>query len=350
MSELTVGSVEKIVQGNLPEKFNVQVLAHKPLGQPGKHRLKITDGRDISVHVVLDNSVSGISVPEKFSVIRISNTEVPNNVNPHSITAIPGNKFALLLHHYTTLRTGAETGSQIQASSNGASSGASLMTPPTQSRATSAVNGAPIKESLSSSSPNNLRQSVKRNLDSQMAGPSPKKLNTTETPALATHMVNDLHTMINKYKIKVMVESKSPQRQINTRNYQGQVQDCILTDESGSIKLTAWQADNTAKLEKLIPGKTYLMESMKVQPVRSPQFNPTKHHFELTWQNNTVVTGPINIDPVRVGYKFTRIHDLHSMEAGSEVDILAWVRQAGEVIQFTAKSGQEYRFAFLTRP
>ena len=79
------------------------------------------------MYAVLDNSVSGISVPEKFSVIRISNSEVPSNVNPHSITAIPGNKFALLLHHYTTLRTGAETGSQIQADSNGAASGASLM-------------------------------------------------------------------------------------------------------------------------------------------------------------------------------------------------------------------------------
>ena len=56
------------------------------------------------MHVVLNNSLSGVSVPEKFSVIRISNTEVPSNVNPHSITAIPGNKFALLLHHYTTLR------------------------------------------------------------------------------------------------------------------------------------------------------------------------------------------------------------------------------------------------------
>ena len=139
------------------------------------------------------------------------------------------------------------------------------MTPPTQRGVSNDVNGAPIKDSLCSSSNNNQRQSVKRNLESQMAGPSPKKPNTSESPALATHMVESLHTMINKYRIKVMVESKSPQRQINSRNFQGQVQDCILTDESGSIKLTAWQADNTAKMEKLIMGKTYLMESMKVQ-------------------------------------------------------------------------------------
>ena len=80
-----------------------------------------------------------------------------------------------------------------------------------------------------------------------------------------------------------------------------------------------------------------------MQPVRSPQFNPTKHHFELTWQNNTCVTGPITSAPVKTSYSFTVIHDLHTLEAGSEVDILAWVRQAGEMVQFTAKSGQEYR-------
>ena len=105
-----------------------QVLAHRPLGQPGagKYRLKITDGRYIYRHVVLNNSVSRISVPEKFSVIRITNSEVPGNVNPHSIImAIPGNKFALLLRHYTTLRSGAEAGSQIQVV-NGVNSGASL--------------------------------------------------------------------------------------------------------------------------------------------------------------------------------------------------------------------------------
>lgn len=61
-------------------------------------------------------------------MIRISNTEVPSNVNPHSITAIPGNKFALLLHHYTTLRE-AGSGSQIHLAGTAESSGASLMPP-----------------------------------------------------------------------------------------------------------------------------------------------------------------------------------------------------------------------------
>ena len=306
----------------------------------------MTDGRDIFLHVVLDTSISGISVPEKFSVIRISSTDVPSNINPHSITAIPGNKFALLLHYYTSLKTGAEAGSQmLTVASNGGSrsSGDSLLTPPVHSRPpNNHLQGAPIKDNLTSSN-NNHRQSVKRNLESEMAGPSPKKPNINQPPAQATHMVASLHTMINKYKIKVMVESKSQQRQINSRNFQGQVQDCVLTDESASIKLTAWGPDNTAKLDKLVMGQTYLMETMKIQPVRNPQFNPTKHHFELTWQNNTVVTGPIASDPVKVAYKFTRIHDLRTLAAGSEVDILAWVRRAGELVQFTARSGQEYR-------
>ena len=42
--------------------------------------------------------------------------------------AIPGNKFALLLRHYTTLRSGAEAGSQIQVVSNGFNSGVTPLT------------------------------------------------------------------------------------------------------------------------------------------------------------------------------------------------------------------------------
>ena len=46
---------------------------------------------------------------------------------------------------------------------------------------------------------------------------------------------------------------------------------------------------------------------------------------------------------VKVRYKFTKIQDIASLSSGSDVDILAWVRQTGDLVQFTAKSGQDYK-------
>ena len=144
--------------------------------------------------------------------------------------------------------------------------------------------------------------------------------------------------MMNRYSIKVVVESKG--KIINSRRGE-LVQDCILSDSSGSIQLTAFKHD-TALLDQLIQGKTYIMKGMSVKPA-NPNFNPTKHQFSLTWSHNTKVSGPILTNPVRINYNFTKIKDIQSQPTDKVIDILAWVRQTHDLVQFTSRAGLDYK-------
>ena len=66
-------------------------------------------------------------------------------------------------------------------------------------------------------------------------------------------------------------------RNINTRNFSGRVLDCVLTDQSGQIKLTAWeregQKDVSVMQEQLQDGSTYLVSGAQVKPVGNAKYN-----------------------------------------------------------------------------
>ena len=321
-----------------------QVLATKPLSD-GKYRLKLNDGKDTFVHAVLDTGDT-VQVPAKFSVIRISSEETPDHIKNPTIMSISKDnkdKFALIISYYQLLRPGEQVGAEIKNDDSNGNLPSHTQTTPEQNKSLNMqMRSPPVKTEESVSINGHQRQSVKRNLEMEMQGPSPKKPNVGATGPMPTHVVDSLTQWTNKHKIKVMIESKEKRRHIDRLNKD--VQDCILTDESGSIKLTAWGHDDTAKLDKLIVGKTYLMENMKIQPVRERRFNVTKHDFELIWLPSTAVTGPLTSCPVQLSFSFTRIHDLQAAAADTEVSVLAWVRQAGEVLQFTARSsGRDLR-------
>ena len=94
------------------------------------------------------------------------------------------------------------------------------------------------------------------------------------------------------------------------KNCLGTVCDCILTDSSGQIKLTAWN-DEVQKMEaSLAQGNTYCVTGPRVQAVRNQQFNNTNHNYELVWSNFTTVSAPITNAPVAPIFKFTPINSI----------------------------------------
>ena len=69
--------------------------------------------------------------------------------------------------------------------------------------------------------------------------------------------------------------------------------------------------------------------------------NSTSDH-ELTWNPRTIATGPL-LNSLKLEYKFKPIHEVQDVSDGTDVDVLAWVKMASDVVQFTARSGIEYK-------
>ena len=109
--KLSVGSIKEILQGRRPESLNFQILgASKHQTDENKYRLKLTDGRDLIDEAILDSSE--MSPPNKFSIIQISDRDTPANVTKHQVKPI-GEKFALVINHFTLLKDGHDIGYQL---------------------------------------------------------------------------------------------------------------------------------------------------------------------------------------------------------------------------------------------
>jgi len=351
-SLLTPGHLARIMEeGERPDNMTVQVLGLKGIGDGNKIRLLLWDGVKEYKHAVLDLSGSTVSSPEKFSIVRVSDVDRPANLMAHTVKEVGEKKtFALVLYHYTMVREGAlvkvRLGGNASQANGHSQFGATpspqpRSTPPTVS-STPSLRPPPSKVAPS---PTNLsRQNVKRNLDSTFDAPAPKR--SPPIDSNPTHLVADVNPYLNRYKLKVRVDNKSPVKKLQTQKFTGSVQDCVISDQSGSIKVNAWDSngrEDTSHLDKLEVGSTYMLENLQVKPVHNPRYNTTGHNYELTWSQNTVASGPVTDSPVRQSYKFVPISSLEDTEAGTVVDLVAWVREVGDLIQFRSKAEKDLK-------
>ena len=277
-----------------------------------------------------------MALPEKFSIITITDSG--------SRVFKLQDRFTLLLDSFTVVKEGPDVGRNLLNNGNHSvlvspshqSLEPSLVTPPRAEASPSVQLLTPVK----TGEQNNFgrREGAKRNLG--WGGQSPSKVARTDS----THEVAGVNPYRGKIKMKVSVEKKSSPRQINTNRFNGRVQDCVLTDASGSIKMTAWN-DNVTELDKLLQGKTYMIESSgsNIKPVHDSRYNSTNHMFEITWDKYTNVEGPITEDPVQVPYKFVKICEVGDLSADTAVDVLAWVRQVQPVENLRSRDGRDLR-------
>jgi len=348
---LDFGSLSRTFStGKVPENVVVQVLKSKTLkGAETKRRLLIWDGVKTYDHAVLTLLSPSTVCPGDFSLIRIG-TRFDQHVLVTKMTNSEGvdKGWALSFSKYELVRDGAQVGEKVEKVANafspGVSSATARGTPPC-SLSTPTPLGTPAK-STATPVPSHTRANVKRNLMDQadFGQPSPKKpALDTGNDSGATHLVEQINPYTNKFTIKVLVEQKSAARQIHTATFQGTVSDCILTDSSGQIKLTAWN-DDVQKMEAgLAQGNTYYLTGPRVMAVRNQKYNNTNHNYELVWSQFTTVSAPITNAPVTPNFKFIPINALADIPTDTLVDVLGWVRETGPLDEFKSKAQKDFK-------
>ena len=268
-------------------------------------------------HAVLDLSGSTVPSLDKFFIVRVSDTDRPANLMVHNVEEVGEKKtFALVLYHYTMVKEGALVkwrlgGNASQANGHsqfGATPSPQPRTTPPRVSSTPSLRPPPSKVAPS---PTNLsRQNVKRNLDSTFDAPAPKRSPPIDSNPI--HQEADVNPYLNRYKLKVRVDNMSPVKKLQTQRFTGSVQDCVISDQSGSIKVNAWDSngrEDDSQLDKL----------------------------------NTAASGLVTDSPVRQSYKFVPISSLEDIEADTVVDLVAWVREVGDLIQFRSKAEKDLK-------
>jgi len=343
---LDFGALSKTaLVGKSPENIVVQLLRSKPLkNSESKRRLLLWDGTNSFDHTVLNLTVSSSECPSDWSIIRIGSRIDPSLMLNKMPSAADGvdKGWALSFTKLELVREGGQVGRKVERA-------AALSTPPCTPGTPSTLSTAtPVKQGLQHSQANGRGQAVKRNLmsEAEFTTPAPKRPAHAPEGAIdsaATHLVDQINPYTNKFTIKVLVEQKSSPRQIHSANFQGTVIDCILTDSSGQIKMTAWN-DEVPKLEgSLAQGSTYCITGAKVQAVRNQRYNSTNHNYELTWTQLTSVSAAIINAPITPNFKLTPINALLDMPTDTVVDVLGWVKETGPLDEFKSKAQKDYK-------
>ena len=315
------------------------MLGSKPLnGNAEKLRLKLWDGEvEMTQAVLCLEGREDLDVPSQFSIIKLEGVRVKQ----------AGANWAAIISGYQMLRSGTKVGRKLEVTLNqvwGPGLGDAVTPPATSSQLASNLS-TPAKARSTSSQPPTAPQlsQVKRNLAESFGSPEPKRL---ASGGQASHPVASITPFSNKFTLKVRVEQMGSPRRLNTRNFSGSVLDCVLTDASGQIKLTAWSKDgqdDVTKMEAALKeGGTYLVSGGKVKMVQNTAYNSTGHQYDLTWNQFTRVEGPLAGETVQLNYKFVPLAQVASLDEGAVVDVIGWVQDQGSASTFESrKSGRE---------
>ena len=315
------------------------MLGSKPLnGNAEKLRLKLWDGEvEMTQAVLCLEGREDLDVPSQFSIIKLEGVRVKQ----------AGANWAAIISGYQMLRSGTKVGRKLEVTLNqvwgpGLSD---AVTPPAASSQLASNLSTPAKARSTSSQPPTAPQlsQVKRNLAESFGSPEPKRL---ASGGQASHPVASITPFSNKFTLKVRVEQMGSPRRLNTRNFSGSVLDCVLTDASGQIKLTAWSKDgqdDVTKMEAALKeGGTYLVSGGKEKMVQNTAYNSTGHQYVLTWNQFTRVEGPLAGETVQLNYKFVPLAQVATLDEGAVVDVIGWVQDQGSASTFESrKSGRE---------
>ena len=165
-------------------------------------------------------------------------------------------------------------------------------------------------------------------------------------PSSATHgslyPIEGLSPYANKWTIKARVSSKSDIKTWHKAGgNEGKLFSVNLLDESGEIKATAFNEQCDMLYDLLHEGGVYYISTCRVQLAKK-QFSNLPNDYELTFERDTVVEKAEDTrDVPQVRFNFTTIEDLQNVEKESTIDIIAVVREVGEISQIKSKSTQK---------
>lgn len=144
----------------------------------------------------------------------------------------------------------------------------------------------------------------------------------------------------NKWTIKARVINRSDIKHWSNQKGEGKLFSVTLMDESGEIRATGFNEAVDNFYELLSEGKVFYISRARVN-IAKKQFSNVNNEYELTLDNNTEVS-PCDDDAVpQIKYKFTPIDQLGNHEKDEILDVLAVVKDVGELGSINSKATQK---------
>lgn len=145
--------------------------------------------------------------------------------------------------------------------------------------------------------------------------------------------------------IRARVTSKGDIKTYNNKKGPGKLFNFNVIDESGEIRITAFNSEVTRFYDLIEEGKVYYI-SKGVTKAANKQFNTLKSDYEITLEKGSIIEpcldADVNASMPKICFTFLPIADLTNKEEKSAVDIIGVIRSVAQVeILHSKKTNKE---------
>jgi replication factor A1 len=332
---LTQGALLTICQGGTVECPNLQLLSFKRIAGSSseRYRLLVSDGMYSNSYAMLATQLNNV----------ITDNLVDNNciirVNKMQCNIMQGKKVIIILD-LDVLRSGTQVGQKL---------------------------GTPIAINADGTVSENDRQAVaatgqkagKRTgeeADNQPIAKKPLQQQSHNRPSMlsATSGTDPSHLSIypiasltpyqNKWTIKARVTNKTDIRRWSNSRGEGHLFSMDLVDESGEIRATAFKEQCDKYYNMVEIGKVFYFTSGTLKSANR-QYSTLNNEYEMTFRDTTEVipctTEEETASIPTLTFNFCQIGQLDASLKDSNVDIIAVVKAAGDVVTITSSRTQK---------
>ena len=159
--------------------------------------------------------------------------------------------------------------------------------------------------------------------------------------------VNILTPFYNAWVIRVRVTSKTPLKTYSNAKGSGKLFNFDTVDESGELRITAFNAEADKFYDLIERGKVYLISKGSVKPANK-RFSSLNADYEVTLNNFSIIepveegSGGEGSSIPKLRFKFVPLADVENLAAGTMIDVIGVIRSVGQAELITSKkTGKE---------